>query len=406
MCARTLGACPRRGKASGTVQDGLSKPLQRRLRLCLADESRTQLASQLQGLCRGREADVIGHLGRADACGPDAARLSARVPRSRIASPTECASAARWEEQVPESPEIAAFRAAERAYHESEGVSVVEQTFDVPRMNISARYLEAGEGPPVLMVHGGGGLASGWTPLIPHLPGFRLIIPDRPGCGLTGLVDYRDVVLRDHAVAFLLSVLDHAGVDRCSVVANSMGGLWSLWLARHRPERVERLALLGTPARLLETSAPGGMRLLGVPLLNRLVMALDPPSKKQVFTLWRRMGHDPEAMCPGPMTELMIRAEQLPNFVPGWLSLLQNVLPYARINPDVGFGEEDLVELDQPVLFIWGRSDPFGSLDVARRAQALAPNARLEEIGVGHLPWLDDPQTCGRVTTDFLRGAL
>lgn len=304
-----------------------------------------------------------------------------------------------------ESLEIAAFRRAERTYHESETVSVVEHTFDVPGMNISARYFEVGEGPPVFMVHGGGGLASGWTSLIPHLPDFRLIIPDRPGCGLTGVVDYRNVVLRDHAVDFLSAVLDHAALDCCSIVANSMGGLWSLWLAQARPDRVKSLALLGTPARLLETSAPGGMRLLGVPVLNRLMMALQPPSKKQVFALWRRMGHDPEKMCPPTLTELMIRSGQLPNFVPGWLSLLQNVLPYSRINRAVGFGEKDLAELEHPVLYIWGGSDPFGSLEVGRRAQALTPNARLEEIGVGHLPWMDDPETCGRVVSEFIRGA-
>lgn len=306
---------------------------------------------------------------------------------------------------MSESPEITAFRAAERAYHESQGVSVVEKTFDVPGMGISARYFEVGTGPPVLVVHGGGGLASGWIPLIPHLPGFRLIIPDRPGCGLTEYVDYRDVVLREHAVAFLAAVLEHAEVLRCSVVANSMGALWCLWLAQVHPERVDRLALLGTPALLLDTGAPMGLRLLGVPLLNRLMMALEPPSEKQVFNLWRRMGHDPEQMCPPVMTELMIRAQKLPGFVPGWRSLLQNVFPFARRNPEVGFGEDDLAHLRQPVLYVWGRSDPFGSLAVARRAQALTPNSRLEVIGTGHLPWLDDPETCGRVVAGFLRSA-
>lgn len=306
---------------------------------------------------------------------------------------------------MSEIPEIRAFRVAERAYHASEGVNLAERFFDLPEMSISVRYFEVGEGPPVLVVHGGGGIASGWTPLVPHLPGFRLIIPDRPGCGLSGLVDYRDVVLRDHAVAFLNAVLDDAGVERCSVVANSMGGLWSLWLARARPDRVGRLALLGTPARLLETSAPAGMRLLGIPVLNRLMMALEPPSRKQVFALWRRMGHDPEVMCPEPLTELMIRAGQLPNFGPGWLSLIQNVLPFAQINREVGFGETDLAEMSQPVLYIWGRSDPFGSLEVARRARDLTPDSRLEVMGFGHLPWLDEPEACGRAISEFLGGA-
>jgi pimeloyl-ACP methyl ester carboxylesterase len=300
---------------------------------------------------------------------------------------------------------VVRFREAEAAYHASLDVELTEHSFTVPGMGIRARYLEVGSGPTVLMVHGGGALGSAWTPLVPHLPGYRLVIPDRPGFGLSELIDYRGVNLESHAIDFLSSVLDAAGAESAMIVANSMGGLWSLWLAQAAPERVDRIALLGTPARLLETSAPGGMRLLGIPGLNRLMMRLEPPSPKQVQTLWRRMGHDPRHVSSPQMTELVVRAGQLPTFVPAWLSLMENVLPYARINPAVGFDESDLAGLTQPVLYIWGSGDPFGSLDVARRAQEATPGSRLEVIGVGHLPWLDEPSACGKSIVDFFGGA-
>ena len=301
---------------------------------------------------------------------------------------------------------ISAFREAEAAYHRSHGVELQEHWFEVPGMDISARYLEVGSGLPVLMIHGGGGLGSAWTPMVPHLDGYRLIVPDRPGFGLSEFVDYRDVNLRDHAVTFLEAVLDDAGVETASIVANSMGGLWSLWLAQAKPARVERMALLGTPARILETSAPTGMRLLGVPILNRIMMTLEPPSEKQVRTLWTRMGHDPERACTPEMVRLVIRAEELPHYADAWLTLLQNVLPFARVNKEVGFGEEDLSELSQDVLYIWGSDDPFGSLEVARRAHALTPGSRLEVMGEGHLPWLDEPERCSEVVGAFISGTL
>jgi pimeloyl-ACP methyl ester carboxylesterase len=102
----------------------------------------------------------------------------------------------------------------------------------------------------------------------------------------------------------------------------------------------------------------------------------------------------------------MIRAQLLPHWQEGWLSLLENVLPYARINPAVGFGEDDLGARPHPVLSIWGANDPFGSIDVGQRAQAATRGSKLDLIGQGHLPWLDEPEECGRAIQDFGAGAF
>ncbi len=300
---------------------------------------------------------------------------------------------------------VDSFRRAEETYLRSLGVEAREHVVELKGLGIQGRYLEVGQGPPVLMMHGGGGLGAGWAPLIPHLGGFRLIAPDRPGFGLTDYVDYRGVDLRSHAVRFISDILDGAQVETASIIANSMGALWSLWFTLQHPERVSRLSLMGTPALILGTSAPGGMRLLGIPGLNRLMMALEPPSPKQVQTLWQRMGHDPAA-CTPEMIELIIRLEQLPNYKNAWLSLLQNVLPFSRVNQKVTLGESDLGRIGNEVLYVWGERDPFGSVRVAQRARAVTPNSRLEIVGVGHLPWTDEPIRCGSLTTQFFSSAL
>src|SRR5258708_19627400 len=90
-----------------------------------------------------------------------------------------------------------------------------------------------------------------------------MIALDRPGCGLSDGFDYSSVDdIRGHAVTFLGAVLDALGLDRARIVANSMGGLWSLWLALDRPERVSSLALLGCPALAAVTSAPAALRII------------------------------------------------------------------------------------------------------------------------------------------------
>ncbi len=301
------------------------------------------------------------------------------------------------------SPEVRAFRDAEEAYLRSYGLGAQELYVPLRRLGVQGRCLAIGDGPPLVFMHGGGGLGSGWAPLLPHLTGYRCLLLDRPGCGLSDFVDYKGADLRGHAVDFLADMFDALDVSEAPIVANSMGALWSMWFAIQHPGRVERLSSMGCPALILETSAPGGMRLLGVPGLNRLMMRLEPPSPKQVRTLWARMGHDPDVVITPEMVELMVRLGQLPTYEKAWLSLLENVLPFSRVNRTLSLGGSELGAIEQPVLYLWGREDPFGSLDVARRAQEGTPDSELHVVGTGHLPWLDDPETCGSLTGQFLR---
>lgn len=52
--------------------------------------------------------------------------------------------------------------------------------------------------------------------------------------------------------------------------------------------------------------------------------------------------------------------------------------------------------------FVWGDKDVLGKPDICRRALDLMPRARLEVVGGGHVPWLDDGQRVGRVIGHFL----
>lgn len=301
---------------------------------------------------------------------------------------------------------IRAFLEAEQRYLEFCCVTAHSRTIQLEQMGVRARLLEAGAGAPVLLVHGGGAMGSLWAPLMAHLADFRLLAVDRPGFGLTEVVDYRGVSLRSHAVQFLTGILDGVGVDQVAIVANSMGALWSLWFAQAHPNRVTRLALLGTPALILNTSAPGPMRLLSVPGLNRLLMALEPPSSKKVRRLWKRLGHDPDRTCPAELVELIVRLQELPGYAVAWRTLLQNALRLGGAAPGVRFDESSLRSVSQEVLYIWGQNDPFGSLEIARRVTEITPRAELQVVGSGHLPWVDDLQACARILQDFLSRGL
>src|SRR5262245_53258333 len=69
--------------------------------------------------------------------------------------------------------------------------------------------IEGGQGSPLLLVHGGGGAAFQWAPILPLLANrYRVLAVDRPGHGLADPFDYRDVDLFAHANTFLTEIVE------------------------------------------------------------------------------------------------------------------------------------------------------------------------------------------------------
>ena len=114
-------------------------------------------------------------------------------------------------------------------------------------------YLDEGQGDAVVFLHGSGPGASGYSNFKGNYPafveaGFRCIVPDHIGYGFSDKPD--DV---DHPLSFfvecIIQTLDVAGVDKCTLVGNSLGGAVALGMALDYPERIEKLILM----------APGGL---------------------------------------------------------------------------------------------------------------------------------------------------
>src|SRR5215211_5249583 len=79
-----------------------------------------------------------------------------------------------------------------------------------------------------------GGLAPG-----------HVVLPDRPGCGLSYRIDYRSVDYRRAAADWVLDLVESTEAERIDLVGNFMGGYFAMAFAIAHPERVRRLVLLG-----------------------------------------------------------------------------------------------------------------------------------------------------------------
>jgi pimeloyl-ACP methyl ester carboxylesterase len=100
--------------------------------------------------------------------------------------------------------------------------------------------------PAVLLVHGNGGHAHWWDPLVPFLaPGRRLVAPDLRGHGESDWPAEPAYGVADCA-ADLAALLDALALARVAIVAHSMGARIAVWLAAHHRARVRGLALLDT----------------------------------------------------------------------------------------------------------------------------------------------------------------
>jgi pimeloyl-ACP methyl ester carboxylesterase len=290
------------------------------------------------------------------------------------------------------------FESAERRLLERYGLELQPQFFDVP--GGTGRALVGGDGPPVVFVPGGGMPAACWAPLIKELPGMRVHLIDLPGFGPCDLLPVPGRPLREAAVDFFDAALDGLGLTRAAFVANSMGALWSMWLAADRPARVSALTLAGCPALLLGTSAPPPMRLMSVPGLGTMMLGLQRPSERQVERMLAGVGV--QLAGNDEMLRLVLATERLPHFATAWTRLLQAAIRLRGARPETGLTAETLRRIPQPVQLVWGDRDPFGSPSVGEAASRILPRAELRVVSGGHSPWLTDPAGVARLVGDFL----
>jgi len=286
------------------------------------------------------------------------------------------------------------------SYFRDLGCDVRSWRFADPQGRESYVFRAGGDGVPLVLIHGGLDHACAWTQVAPHLRR-PLVMPDRPGCGLSHPVDYRGVAFRQAAADWLLALVDALGVDQIDLVGNSMGGYFSAAFATAHPDRVRTLTLPGCPASF-DRRIPFFMRLMGRPVIGpRLakMTALEPDkARRQIFPgLVAHPERIPERLLElGAMNAAQPKAQQCVH------SMLAAFTTLGGVRPEVAL-REDLERLDVPTLFVWGDKDQFGPPSTGEALVQRMPNARLEILeDVGHLPHLEAPQRLAGLIEAFI----
>ena len=279
------------------------------------------------------------------------------------------------------------------------GIEFQELFVEAPSVEGRAHVLATGDGPPLILLNGIGTPAAMWAPLMAHLNGFTAYAVDLPGYGLTDTTDHLTDHFRSTAVRFLSEVLDGLGLQRPMLIGNSLGSLWATWFAIDRPSRVAGLVHVGCPAIVLDTSAPLPMRLLSVRPLGRLMMKLQPPSLRQVRGLSKMVKEHP---LPTEVADLLLATEKRPGFESTFLATLHTLIRLRGSRPGMALTADQLREVKQPSLLIFGVDDPMGGPPVGRRLADTLPDVQLHIVNGGHAPWLHYAEQIGSHVTAFL----
>ena len=248
------------------------------------------------------------------------------------------------------------------------------------------------DAPAVILLHGFGASLDTWEPWAQTLSErFRVIRFDLPGFGLTGpdpTGDYSDA--RDMRI--LTGLMDQLGIDRASLIGNSLGGriVWNF--AALNPDRVTRLVLVSPDG----FASPGFQydRVSETPLMMQALPYVAPRgllkanlapayANKEALSEATLTRYRDMMLAPGVRPAILARMGQV---------ILRDPAP-------------TLAGIQTPTLLLWGEKDAMIPISNAADYLRYMPHARLVSLpNLGHVPFEEDPAKSIAPVEDFLSG--
>ncbi len=249
-------------------------------------------------------------------------------------------------------------------------------------------YLEAGQGPTIVLLHGFVGMKENWLPLMRELRrDFRLVAPDLPGWNASQRIDGADygVAAQAERVSAFLAALDSPTV---LLVGHSMGGHIAGLVAADHPDQLSRLLLMSSAGTRFNENA-----------FARAVLDGDHPfavtDRASLHRFLRLVFTDPP-WTPWPADTALVQRRLASD------AFERRVLADLR-GADAFRLEGRLADVQTPTLLLWCRDDQV--IDVSAEAvfRAGLPRARSVLLdGCGHMPLMAAPDAVANAIRDFI----
>src|SRR3954453_17457803 len=260
-------------------------------------------------------------------------------------------------------------------------------------------YVEMGEGPALVFIHGLSGCWQNWLENIPHFARHRRVIAlDLPGFGHSPMPAEK-ISINGYAKV-VDGLLDHLGIDKAAVVGNSMGGFIGAEMAIELSTRVQELVLVSAAGLTTHEMH----RDSGLAVMRRIENVLAFGSG------WFASKSDDFATRPGLRKVLMAFAVAHPARLsapliaeqvrgsgkPGFIDALEALGTYPLL--------DRLERIECPTLVVWGDKDRLVPVrDAGRFVDTIGDNARkLVYSDTGHMPQLERPARFNADVESFL----
>ncbi len=302
------------------------------------------------------------------------------------------------------------FRAAERRLWDSLEVSTTELELPLSTIGTVIRAQEAGEGPPLVFIHGGATGGASWAHLVARLPDYRCIVIDRPGCGLssplpgTGWTEMAK--FRPFTEALVPDIVDALGLSSIKLASTSHGGFFAFRGAAAAPEKVERLIEFSWPMGAPMEKVPMVFRMAALP--GAAAFSARMPANARLVKMALSSAGLRSAIKTGKFHDEAVQwMVSFMNNTPSMQNEMRMqpkiITPIAGLNEEMLHPPEMLAKLTMPIHLFWGEDDPNGGERTARLLVDQLPNASLEMVsGAGHAPWVDEPDRAATSTREFL----
>jgi epoxide hydrolase 4 len=267
-------------------------------------------------------------------------------------------------------------------------------------------YVEAGEGPLIVLLHGFPEFWYGWRLQIQPLAaaGFRVVAPDMRGYNLSSKPDGVASYAGDLLAADVRGLIHERGAESAMLVGHDWGGTAAWTTAMNHPEVVDRLAILNAahPRKLLQgLHHPGQLRkswyffFFDLPDLPEAVVHANR------WHFFRHFLHDAHPAYTPEEIDRYLKAWSQPGASAGMIN-------YYRASVRQKHAEAQIRTISAPTLVIWGQRDRYLGQELAEPDHDDVPNLdRVERLpDASHWVHHDDAKRVTQLLIDFFAPAL
>ncbi len=259
-------------------------------------------------------------------------------------------------------------------------------------------YIDEGQGPPLVMVHGTPSWSWEYRHLVKHLSAsYRCIVPDHIGFGLSERPSPYTLRIPDHA-RNLKALIEHLGLEELTLVVHDFGGPIGLSYAIEHPENVRALVILNTWMWSLDTypSTRRPLQFVASPLGQFLYKRFNFSARVILKSAW-----GDKSTLTKHIHQHYVNAFPTPESRQSTAKFAVEALASSEWYESLWSRRQQLQ--DKPALLVWGLKDPAfgGMLD---RWRSLFPEAEVVAYpDAGHFPQEERAAELGPTLSRFLR---